>query len=363
MADFATIFRPDYAVPPGDTLLDVMEAQGLSQADLAERTQRPKKTINEIVKGKASITPETAIQFERVLGIDADFWLLLEQQYRTQLARNEEIPKLTAHSNFVNMFPIEELVRRSWIPKCQGTLEQITRLLEFFSVATPDAWQSVWKDIRTSTSFRRSEAYEVDFGSLTAWLRKGEIEGRRVECEEFNANKFKRVLERARHMTLLPPSEFLDALTKECAAAGVALVVLKEFPKMHTSGAARWLSPTKALIQLSLLYKRADQFWFSFFHEAAHILLHGKREIFIDDKDTYIQREEEEANRFAGDFLIPPDHYKEFVMDKNYGETAIKRFAQAIEIDPGIVVGRLQHDRLIKFSERNHLRTYYKWSE
>jgi len=83
--------------PEGVTLSETLEALGMSQADLAERTGRPKKTINEIVKGKAAITPETALQFERVLGIPASFWNNLERDYRETVARLEEHQRLQRH--------------------------------------------------------------------------------------------------------------------------------------------------------------------------------------------------------------------------------------------------------------------------
>ena len=80
-------FVPDYAVPPGATLLELLEFLGLTQAELAARAGRPKKTINEIIKGKAAITPDTAVQLERVLGSKASFWNALEGNYRTALVR------------------------------------------------------------------------------------------------------------------------------------------------------------------------------------------------------------------------------------------------------------------------------------
>src|ERR1700732_4705926 len=93
---FQSLFLPDYGTPPGSTLREVLERLGLSQSDLAERTGRPKKTINEIVQGKAAITPETALQFERVFGVDASFWLNLERQYRAAQAREIEREQLAA---------------------------------------------------------------------------------------------------------------------------------------------------------------------------------------------------------------------------------------------------------------------------
>ena len=80
-------YCPDYAVPPGATLLEVIQSKSIKQSELAERMGRPKKTINEIIKGKAEITPETAVQLEHVLGIPAKFRLNLEKNYRLDLVR------------------------------------------------------------------------------------------------------------------------------------------------------------------------------------------------------------------------------------------------------------------------------------
>lgn len=102
-------FVPDYAIPPGETLLDTIEALGMSQAELSERTGRPKKTINEIINGKAPITPDTALQLERVLGVSAAFWNNLGKNYRETLARLAEQERLqgtlTQNRNLESQFP------------------------------------------------------------------------------------------------------------------------------------------------------------------------------------------------------------------------------------------------------------------
>jgi len=79
-------YSPDYAVAPRETLLETIHALGMNRADLAARTGRPLKTINGIIKGKESITPGTALRFERVLGIPASFWNNLERNYRMKKA-------------------------------------------------------------------------------------------------------------------------------------------------------------------------------------------------------------------------------------------------------------------------------------
>jgi addiction module HigA family antidote len=94
-SSLANQFIPDYAIPPGETLLDTIKALGMPQAELAERTGSPKKTINKIIKGKAPITPDTALQLERVLGVSAAaFWNNLEKNYRETLARLAEQERL-----------------------------------------------------------------------------------------------------------------------------------------------------------------------------------------------------------------------------------------------------------------------------
>src|ERR1022692_2545850 len=98
-------FAPDYAVPPGEQLASVLEEKGMSQAELATRIGRPQKTINEIVKGKASITPETAIQLERALGVPASIWNRLEAAYQLRLAEQRDESRLSAFSEWVERVP------------------------------------------------------------------------------------------------------------------------------------------------------------------------------------------------------------------------------------------------------------------
>lgn len=81
-------YAPDLVSPPGDTLAETLAALGMTQAELAVRSGRPYNTVSEIINGKASITPETALQLERVLGVPARFWLKREQQYQEWRVRH-----------------------------------------------------------------------------------------------------------------------------------------------------------------------------------------------------------------------------------------------------------------------------------
>lgn len=356
-------FSPDYSVPPGNTLLEILETIGLSQAELAERTGRPKKTINEIIKGKAAITPDTAIQLERVLGRpSAGFWILLEHKYRATIARLQERKRLSKHIGWLSELPIADMISREWIRDRTDKVDLVQELLGFFGVASPEAWEEVWRNYRKSTAFRMSANRSSDFGVMAAWLRRGEIEGRDLECAPFNTTRFKQALRKIRNLTAEDPNHACELMIKECAAAGVAVVLVPELPRLRLFGATRWLSAEKALLQLSLYYKRDDQFWFSFFHEAGHILLHGKRNIFVEQARRSDDLDEKEANKFAADYLVPPDDYADFCAAGDFRRLTIVGFARRIGVSPSVVVGRLQHDKVIKFSERNDLHTRLDWA-
>ncbi len=351
-------YKPDYAVLPGDTLREALDSLSMTQRDLASRMGRPLKTINEIIKGKASITPDSALQLERILGIPASFWLNLERNYREVLARRKDEDRLRTEVAWIRQFPLRAMAKAGWVRSYKSKLEQAQELLQFFGVATPEQWRGLWTDV--GVAYRKSAVFKSDPGAVAAWLRKGELEAQRLQCQAYDPERFRTALAEVRGLTLRPPDVFQPEVTRLCAEAGVAVVFVPELPKLCISGASRWLSPTKGLIQLSLRYKSDDHLWFSFFHEAAHLLLHGKRRIFIDD-DTGKDGLEAEANTFAANFLIPPPAFKRLMKSTPVTEAAILRVAKEIGVAPGIIVGRLQHESLLQFSECNHLKKRFEW--
>jgi HTH-type transcriptional regulator / antitoxin HigA len=139
------------------------------------------------------------------------------------------------------------------------------------------------------------------------------------------------------------------------------VVWIRQTPKCRASGATQWLDG-RPLIQLSLRYKKKDSLWFTFFHEAGHVLLHPNVE-FVETKDDKADPREIEANEFAGDLLIPPDDFEHLKdMAPRYSKAAVLRFAATLRIDPGVVVGRLHKEKLIPFKNLQRLRTTVDWT-
>uniref|UniRef100_A0A7V3JAG9 Addiction module antidote protein, HigA family n=1 Tax=candidate division CPR3 bacterium TaxID=2268181 RepID=A0A7V3JAG9_UNCC3 len=359
--DIKNQFMPDYAVPPGETLLETLEAIGMSQAELAERTGRPKKTINEIVKGKAAITPETALQFERVLGIPAGFWNNLERNYQETLARLNEQKSLQRQIDWLKKMPLNALIKMGWVRKHSDKVQQLQEVLNFFGIASPEQWEKRW--MGAQVSYRKSAVFQSDPYAVASWLRKGELIAQKIKCKPYDATKFKKALYEIRKLTTQPPEVFHPEVIRLCAESGVAVTFVPELPRIRACGATWWVSPSKAVIQLSLRYKSDDQLWFSFFHEAGHILLHGKKEVFIEGDSKSYKEKEYEADRFASDLLIPPKRYMQFILTGRFNKVAIQTFASEIGIASGIVVGRLQHEDKLPHSHCNDLKKMFEWGE
>ena len=353
-------YQPDYSISPGEILSEALDERGLSQSDLAQRTGRPIKTINEIIQGKTSITPETALQLERVLNIPSKFWLNLETNFQTFIVREKERERLQNYTYLLDQIPVASLVKEGWIEKYGNPVDQIQEVLNFYGIASPEIWENQW--LSPKVSARALETLSKEPGATSAWLRQGEILSQKLKCSSFDAKVFKESILLFRELTIEPQDVFQNELVRLCALSGIALVFVHGIPKAPIGGATRWLTPNKALIQLSLRHATDDHFWFTFFHEVAHILLHGKREIFIDDDpDSAEDIKEHEANDFACDTLMPPKHLAEFISKKRFDKKSVVAFAKEIGIAPGIVVGKLQRDRHIKSDQLNDLKTRLRW--
>lgn len=354
-----TEYKPETVSPPGATLAETLDELEMSQADLARRMGRPAKTINEIVQGKAAILPETALQLENVLGIPASFWMARETAYRTALARSERKSAAGSHESieWSRQFPCKEMAKWGWIRQAAKKTEYVHELFEFFAVASPQAWDATWS--RPEVAFRRS-LKDGDRFAVSAWLRRGEIESAGKKTARYDEKAFRAALQRCRELTTEAPETFCPRIQEACAATGVVVLFVPELPGARVSGASRWLTPHRALIQLSLRFKTDDQLWFSFFHEAGHLLLHQKKGIFIDDGRS-TSTEEKEANAFASSMLIPDDAFERFASATRFSIERVRAFAEEQQIAPGIVVGRLQHERLIPYTHLNGLKQSLAW--
>lgn len=346
-------YQPDYVVKPGEVLEEMLDTLAIQKNDLAQRCDLSAKTISQIINGSAPISPETALCFQKVLNVSASIWNNLEAGYRLSLARISALKEFENSVEWSKNFPLKQLIERGFLEKRQNPVELVDQLLAFFAVGSVKAWEAQYDMVQVA--FRCSPAFKSSKESVSAWLRTGEICAAKINCQPFDKQKFLSVLERIRTLTPKDPDVFEPEMRKLCAEAGVALVFVAEFPGTHLSGATKWMTKDKALLMLSLRHKRDDYFWFSFFHEAGHIIQGGKKNIFLDEMNGWISPEEDAANKFASEILIPEKRYRMFADNQEFTPEAILEFSSDLRIAPGIIVGRLQHDNKIPWQSLNHL--------
>ncbi len=351
-------YEPDYAVHPGEILGETLEARGIKKSEFAERCGLSVKTVSQIINKKAPVTADSAVQFERVLGTSAAIWNNLNAAFELFMAKNNDAIKLAREVAWAKRFPLKELMKRNLISRVSTTAELVKELLDFFGEGSVESWEKRYN--RFSVAFRHSPSFKSSAEALFSWLRIGQRAMEKDDCSAYNEENFKSVLSEIRALTRKAPSQFVSEMRKKCAKSGVLILFIDELPGTHVSGATQWPYFNKALIMLSLRYKTDDHLWFSFFHEAGHILLHSRKRTFIDEMEIEMNDLEKEADLFARNLLIPPKDYDNFKNKLNFSKIAITQFAKEIDIAPGIIVGRLQHDNLIPYSWHNSLKRKFR---
>jgi HTH-type transcriptional regulator/antitoxin HigA len=357
--DQGLTYEPDYVLPPGDHLSEWLDSRTMSQAELARRIDLSTKHVNQVVKGNAGLTPDVAIALEKVTSIPARFWMRLEANYRAHAAERLEEEELANEIEVLRSFPVKEMLRRGYWERASNSVGQLRALLRFFGVANTAALEQV---VLQPTALRKSKAFEANSAALAAWLRRTELLAYEVQTSSFDANECSAALPGLRSLTRIDGAEWVEPLQERCAEIGIAVVIERELPGCRINGATRWLAPDKAMVALSLRHRRHDIAWFTFFHELAHLLRHSRRQTFIDAEGMGVPEDlERDADRFASRLLIPPEYERELAELRTAEQ--VQDFASQVGVGPSIVVGRMQHERLIPPSRWQHLIPKYRFHD
>lgn len=334
--------------PPGDTLLETIHHKGISQSELALRMGRPLKTINEIVRGKTAILPETAIQLENVLGIPAVFWLERERNYQLELVKISASEEALASKDWVSLFPVNLMRKLSWINCDKDLISTTGALLRFFSVADPAAYYTYYQKAQYAPAFRISQKETKSTHAVIAWLRQGDIQAEEMTAPPFDLKKFKAALPEVRQLMIDNPQSVIGPLQAICFRCGVKVVFTPCLPKAPVSGATRW-QRDNPVIQLSGRYKRNDIFWFTFFHEAGHIILHGKKDVFLEDFDQeeITEIKEDQANEFAVEWTFSHLAEEEVMRTLPFSAEKISHFAKKYHTHESLIVGRFTKKKVL----------------
>lgn len=343
-------FTPNTVFSPGEFLLDELEERGITQSDFAEIIGRPLKTVNEIIKGKKSITPETANAIAAVFGTSPEMWLGLQADYDlfklNKKTSKDHQADVKQRAELYDAFPVRDLKKRKWISEKKNVEDLKNEIFSLFSIVNLSQWAET-----CLANFKKSSCGEINMNYLNTWIELGKLIAKKIKCSDFDRNG---LIEFAKNLKSYSRDDNgVKKIVNELKLLGVRLIFLPHFSKTKVDGAAFWLN-SKPIILMSLRYDRVDNFYFTLLHEIGHIILHGKNSNFIDDlSDTQKleNKQEEEANEFAQKNLAPLNLINEVKRYKPITPRVIIKLSQSLNIHPGILIGTLQHKGILSYGQ------------
>ena len=338
------------AVPPGESIREQLEDRGLSQKEFALRMGMSEKHISHLINGKTELTPQTAQRLESVLSVPAHFWLNLEVLYREALVKALAEIEMETDIKTVKKFPYSEMAKLGWIKDTKNQSDKVWELRKFFEVANLGIIDSLKIP---GIAYRVANSNDTKDYALAAWAQKARIEARNIKCSPINIQKLQKNLSHIREFTTEKPQIFCNKLQEIMSSCGIAIIFLPHIGGSFLHGAS-FVDNNHIVMGLTVRGKDADKFWFSLFHEVYHILAGD-----INNNEPKSPEQEEACDLFAQNTLIPKNEFEAFIARQNFTKSSIINFANSINIDVGIVIGRLQKECYIKFSVFNDLKTHY----
>lgn len=340
-------------IHPGETLKEVLEERNMSQLELAIRTGVSAKHISTVLNEEKNISVSFAKKLEYALNIDAEFWIGLQALYDRELFEFDEIHSISKEevSIYKSMKEIfNYIVERNFISDIKQTEQNILELRKYLNVSNLVSIPN----LVSSGAFRAQTSVNYDPYVLFAWQRICESLSEKIETEQLSQTdqiaKLMKICPKIKELSLLPQKQFITKLQEYFSSCGIAFVIAPSFKGAPVQGYIRTAQDGKTTICMTFRQKRADIFWFTLFHEIAHFINGDSKQKFIDFESTENSRETK-ADIFAQNTLIDKSAYQAFIKTNNFSLNSINSFSKKQNILPTILIGRLQKEKFLNWSD------------
>lgn len=351
----------DWFSKPGDSLRTLMQRRGTSAEDLAARLEGGISAVRGLLDGSLVLDEGRASALAEWLGGTRDFWLKRQANYERDLERAVEAAAHEA-DQWLERVPVPGPRRRGRSSDA-AVRDELRRRMAFFNVPTFASWQERYGRLFADTWFRTSASFDSLNSSALLWLRRGELEADLVSTRTWKPGNLEDRMDAIRKLSRIgQPSRFLPKLRALCAEAGVAVVVVRTPPGCYASGASKLVTSDKAMMLLSFRHRADDHFWFTVFHEIGHLLLHGASTFIDEDATPEEDEREREANDFAKRCIVPEKRLLAF-SGLSADRDSVVRFSVSVGVSPGLIVGQMQHRRMIAHNRLNSLKRHWTWED
>lgn len=354
-------------IHPGETISDVISERNITQAELATRTGVTPAYVSNVISGKKGISSKFAMALEYALDVPKSFWLNLQANYDAELLEYNEANTVTPDEMDV-LQSLHEVVawlrRMRLIAQGESKTDTILSLRKALRISNITALSS----LVTVGAFRVSQKASVDPIVMGAWLRLCQVLGERnaVTVPQFSQESTEQMIAELKAIMIDPNANLQTDLARVLAQYGIKFCVVPNFPGAPVHGYISQNKDGEYQMALTIRGAYADIFWFSLFHEIGHIVNGdvSRASNFIDTIENADPDREAAADQFAGDRLLNPGSYAEFIATKDYRSIdAIQQYAASQSVSPHIVIGRLQKEKKIPYSWFSNYKTRYKWIE
>lgn len=351
----------DLIVHPGETIKEILEDKNMNQEELAIRTNYSPKHISEIISGKKNISSKFANSLEYALGIPMEFWINLQGLYDKEILELSKINNIE-EDEYLILDKLKEVISYCHKIKLINDISNkslvILSLRRLFNI---NNLTSIPNLPIQQVAFRGSKKLNVDIYVLYAWQKICEYFIKKQEIDkEFNKELLKTKYNEIKNTMFLEPNEMVCELKKIFAECGIAFEIVKHFTGAPVQGFIQKRNK-KVILCMTIRQSFSDIFWFTLFHEIAHLINDDFEDKYIDY--SFVDSvEEENADNFARNTLINEEDYNKFIKNNKINISSIRKFASSQNVIPGIVIGRIQNDKkdysiLTKYKEK------YIWIE
>ena len=347
----------EFIVSPGEIIKEYLDDRDLSQKDVAQRIGVSEKHLSNLLNGKTRLTEEMSLKFEKLMPeIPASFWLNYEVKYQEYLAREKELVDLESQDlkEIAKQFHFKEVFGRT----SMTLVEQAAAMLKLLGVSSFDRYRYA-----CAGDFEfMQDSGEPESVVVCVKLCEEEAEEQNKDLSQIPYNKDKLIESLPRLKNIALNTE-MDGSLKSCRKllnrVGIYLVVLPEITNAKVRGALTTYRGHPAIF-ISERYKTHDHVWFTILHELGHLILHydSKRTIISTEELASDAHKDQEANEYARSFFVNEDAYDAFISARKFTRGCIVDFAAEQGVDPGVIVGFLQHDKLLEFGKLNDFKTY-----
>lgn len=349
-----TDYQTDWPQSPGATIVSLAKSRGEILSALFEELG---PEFIDVVRHRKRISPHLASSLEERLGGSRRFWLRRDAAFQKAMAESST----ETEAEWVRGIPYADIANLGWLPKTRKFNEKLNNLYDFFGCDNLREWRNIYGQTLERVAFRTSFSFENDASATLSWLRMGDILAEKIDANEFDPDRLRsRLPELREQCRKASPNVFLPNVRQILSEVGVRFIVVRSPKGCRASGATRLCRGGQATLQMSFRYLSDDHFWFTFFHEIGHLVLHRDSEMFLEGDFVERDQAEIEANSFSAEILIPAK-YRERLASIPKGKRDIMRFAFEIGVSPGILVGQMQHVGLIPHASMNFLKRRYKW--